>query len=178
MNEKVINKALYDVLRAMMPIECKVIAADQNEPRPMRPYVTWKVTGGPMREGWDAEEYLEEDEESGLSYGGSRTIVVSLNFYGERALEGLARVQSRLQWETNRAILSAKNLVFVSDSGVRDLSQLLETQTETRSQMDVTMRFTALDVDESVGVIERVEITGEDLLEQDIEIVIDPEEGN
>ncbi len=172
MNEQLIKNGIYKALKSMSEPGVKVIVADQNEPRPPRPYISFKIITGPDRDGWDNEEMTDQ----GLEYSGYRTMTVSLNFFGQRALEGMARVQSRLQWSTTREILSEQNLVFVSDSGVRDMSMLLETQTETRSQMDVVMRFVETDTDEGVGSITRVEI--EDV-ERDTLLVIedDSEEG-
>lgn len=174
MNEGYIKKGLYDGVVAALP-GIRVIWQDQNEPRPARPYFAMKILTGPLREGHD-EEIMNEDDKMEMS--GSRMISVSMNFYGTKALEGMAQVQSRLQWQSVRDILAKKNLVFVSDSGVRDLSQLLENQTETRSQMDATFRFTDTGVDEGVGIIERVEVAqvdenGDVVREQ----IIDSEEG-
>ena len=175
MDQKALLKGIYDALAAVFPQGVGIIAADQNEPRPQRPYATFKIINGPVREGWDDETM---DENMQLEFSGTRILTVSINYYGQYALQGLALLQSRLQFPSIRDILMGKNLVYVSDSGVRDISLLLETQTETRAQMDLTMRYLDVSVDVDTGAIESVEIEGKiDGVEQE-KLIIDSQGDN
>jgi hypothetical protein len=159
MNEKLIRRTIVDAIRGAMGPDIPVILADQNEPRPPRPYISYKLMTGPIRNGHDSESM---DEDGDLNMIGERELSVSVNYYGLYAVEGMSALQTRLQFPSVRAILAQNKLVYVSDSGVRDVSQLLETQTETRAQMDVNLRLTVSDQDLAAGYFEEVEITDSD----------------
>lgn len=157
MNEPVIKKAIYDCIRSILDEDALLIWADQNQHRPMRPYVSMKLLLGPVAIGQDEER---QDEDDFVMISGFRELTLSVNYFGENPFRGLGEVQTRLRFPSTRETLYASGLVFVSDSGLRDLSQLLETQTEQRAQMDLVFRYSenASDADMHGPIIERVEL--------------------
>lgn len=159
-SEALVKKGLYDAMRAILPNVVMVIWADQNQERPARPYLTMKLIMGPQRRGNDEQRY---GNDGSINHTGVREFDLSINLYGPKAQEYLSMIQSYLNFESIKSILLEKDLVFVRDSGVRDLSLLLENRTETRAQLDLHFRTSAnvIESEEEVGSIETVELENE-----------------
>ncbi len=122
----------------------------QSEHRPQKPYIGLNIISGPL--------LIGNDEEISGEIRGEREITISVNFYGMGALASLSEFQTYLSFDSSRATLKQNNVVFIVDSGVRDLTQLVETSFESRAGMDLRFRYYATKTDPSFGYIGQVEI--------------------
>lgn len=159
LNSSIIKKTLYDWLNKYKQNGETVIWADQAEARPSKPYITLKILAGgkPMEEDLinnagktEIKQYSEFD--------------LSVNYYGESAMEELSFLTATAEFPTQLEKWSAKNLAYIESSGVRDLTELMETKFESRAQADLSFRTSDVIVDLESTFIETV-----DVLEQNID---------
>jgi len=137
-----------------------VIFAEQAAPRPDKiPYATIRVDSLMTLGGSD--ELLPVDVTGVISMKGTRQLTVTCEIIGngaynltEKALGSLSKtsVVERLESEYDMAIIDVGSIV--------NLTGLLETEWEERTQLDVLVAY-AYEQDDDVGLIESVEINEE-----------------
>lgn len=151
--------AIYNWFKKQSDIT--VIWADQASPRPARPYGSLKVISGPVKLG--GQDNLRQDPVTGaLLLNGPRQITVSMNVYGEEAMDILSTVRDSLDDPSVIDELDAQGLSVSEDGSVQNLTEALETHFETRAQMDVIFmlqeeRATA------VGTVTKIGLNGNDI---------------
>ena len=155
-----IRKTVANAVKTATTLTCVLEEPkEQNFPRPVLPYFSFKLTTPAAKEGDDSLEYV-----SGTTYnrGGQRQMTISFNCYSVTAEESykyMALWQSSLETDTVQEILRAKGIAIWLVGGVADLSKLLNTGYEGRAQMDVTFGI-ASNIVEDLGRISQVEIEG------------------
>jgi len=136
------------------------IFEEQATPRPsVRPYGTIRIM--------DQSQVGGDDSRSGVSALGIQTSkgvregVISLNIYGDDALEKMSIARDSMFKETTHDKLYVTYGVSVTSSeNIQNLTGLLETDFEERAQMDVNILYARESTDD-VGLIEHVAIEGE-----------------
>lgn len=154
-----VRQAIYNWAKKELAIE--VIWSEQAEIRPDRPYVMLKLITGPLRGGHDE---IRQPTPGTYKVCGMRGITVSVNVFGEKALELAAQLQTSLEKITVQEALRSAGLSFIRAEAVTDLTVLMETRFDTRANLDAMFAY-AENVDDNVGTIEHVAvknlITGE-----------------
>lgn len=131
----------------------------QNAQRPPLPYMGLKLTTPAAHNGYDAM-YLINDTTFG--WGGNRKMSVSFHCYAltpEDAYNYMALWQGALALESVQNLLRRTAIAVWLIGNVADLSQLLNTGYEGRSQMDVQFGITS-NMKEDLGEIDTVQISG------------------
>lgn len=149
-----IRKNIYDVIKKYASNGVNVIWENQAEARPPKPYISLHIIGGPRMIGCDDE--VVDPIDSKVFLIGMRELSLSCNFFGENAYAELGRVQESLGLPTAVEMFLKDNIVFVSDTGIKDLSALMENRFESRAQMDLKFRLTNKVKDYDSTVIESV----------------------
>ncbi len=83
--------------------------------------------------------------------------LLSVNAFGLDAIEIANDLKDSLQLEAAMSLLRAKEISILTESDVRDLSELRDTKIEKRAQFDLTLGYTKV-IDETITPIESVEI--------------------
>lgn len=146
----------------------------QDEVRPPKPYFTMKMISPGIKEGDDSAENIKDNMGASTSRwnrGGQRKMVVDFNCFGnshEEAYNYMSLVQSSFELETIQAELYASGIAIWLNGSVADLSALLNTGFEGRSQMNVEFGI-ASNLTEDLGSIDTINITGEVTSDQNVE---------
>jgi hypothetical protein len=158
-----LEDTLWDCFWAMLGTEMQdcvtgqgLIWAKQSRIRPEKPYITLDFLTSAIRTGDDDLRIVNDK----FTSQGHRTFGISVNAYGPEAVDLMERIKNALQLPSITDILCKAGLAAVTESDIRDLSELRESSFETRMQMDVIFRRTVSTTD-SLGTIEKVEINGE-----------------
>lgn len=151
-----IRKAIYTWAKNNLGVEA--IWLDQSGPRVQKPYAGLKIITPLVAIGHDE---IDVNDAGQVESRGVRELTVSVNVYGEGALDKMVSAHGRLELPSVQAKLRAAGLIYVSRTGVRDLTVPFETSFESRAQMDVRFRLSDALVDVETGSIEQVEITND-----------------
>lgn len=144
-----------------------VIFADQAAPRPDPPYATCKVMG-PRSVGHDDRRAIDDDGLQDMV--GDRVITVSVQVFGDGAVDNARTAANALNKEAARAKLATVGIAPRGGSAINELTALLEVGAEERAQFDAQFGF-ADEYTDDVGLIERVE--GEGTIDAPAEHTID-----
>lgn len=147
------KKAIYEW--AKQELEMEFIWADQNAHRPNKPYGAMKIIPGFSKIG--ATDNITHKLDGVFNVAGTREFTLSLNCYGDSALERANFVSSSIEKPTVIEKFSVAGLVVVKVEQVNDLSKLMDNAYETRSQIDVKFRLAQI-VEDEIGIIETVEL--------------------
>lgn len=142
----------------------KIMWLNQDAPRPARPYVGLNVLVGPGRVGHDA---LTEVTPGVYDLVGVREMTCSVNVYGERADAFVDQLMCSLEKPTVQERLATFGLAMIEQSDPTDLTALIETRWEARSQFDVRFRVTSKTRD-NVGYVQSVELENQVLGETQV----------
>lgn len=147
-------------------------ATIQGAPRPQLPYFSFKLTTPGAKSGDDSQYYVANTT---FGRGGIRKMTISFHCYAqeqETAYNLMALWQGSLELFQTQANLKAAGVAVWLIGNVADLSQLLNTGYEGRSQMDVQFGV-ASNLTENLGEIDTAEITGTvDTLQGTVEVFV------
>lgn len=138
------------------------IREDQAGPRPESGnYGTIKLTPPVQMEGHDSENYVQNGNKVQVETAGQRELTLSVNLYRENANQIMTKLQSRIQSRSFRekarllATSEGQAFSFIDALAIQDLTALLESNYEERSQMDVRLRAVSSYVEEvdSIGTV-------------------------
>lgn len=133
--------------------DSKVVFNDQTSPQPSKPYISMKV-GSIVDIGQsDARESIDNSGDS--IFTGNREFTLSIQSYGDNALNILSTIKDSLDDEAELQTLRDNGVVFVDQLLFDDITELLETTWEERGQMDLLLRTTSVS-SHQVGIIESV----------------------
>lgn len=134
----------------------QIIKANQNAPRPARPYITVLITSTTQQgHSWEGAPNNDGD----ASIENELACMVSLQAFGESAKTIMGNLRQSLEKPTVLQSLRATGLPFIRVlNGVTDQTEQVGTQYEERAGMDLEFRAVAV-VTDAVGVIESVEGT-------------------
>lgn len=152
MDIETVKAALYKWMHRETGIT--IIFANQGHHRPKRPYGSINFVNAARRVGSiDASE----GDGSNFKLSGLRSTLVSLNIFGDGANDKMAKLRDTLDLPNVIEELSSVGIAVVDEEGPKDLTGLLETKYEERSQMDLTLNY-AQETEVAVVPIESVEI--------------------
>lgn len=157
MTEQELKFAIYEWLSSELGIT--VIYADQNAPRPDKPYATIRIISENKLGGND--EGATVDDDGIQSFCGQREAAVSLNIYGEDAFDSMKLALNSL---SKPSILEDffynDDIAILNKGDILNLTDVLETEFEERAQMDLLVGY-AEEYTDDVGYIETVELNEE-----------------
>lgn len=156
-NDAITKKSVYDLIRKYIKPEATVIWENQAEARPPKPYCSLLFITGAIRLGHD-NEFVDADK---VKVKGERELILSVNYFGTNAMSELSAVQTAFGFPSAREMLLKDNIVFVEETGMRDLSSLMENRFESRAQMDVRFRLTEEAIDLDSTVVEEVQLNND-----------------
>lgn len=145
----------------------------QDEPRPKKPYFSFKFTTPAAKSGDDSKDaVLDENGKPTTVWnsGGIRAMTISFNCYGnshEEAYQYMALWQSYLDTYPTQEVLRRVGVAVWLIGNVADLSELLNTGYEGRSQMDCKFGVAA-NVESDLGSMEEVNVQGQVTTDQGI----------
>lgn len=180
MNPRVPVPVDYNLIRATLADELKRVTQTipvledptvQGAPRPKLPYFSFKLTTPGAKSGDDSQYYIDGTI---FGRGGNRKMTVSFHCYAqeqETAYNLMALWQGSLELFETQSNLKAAGIAVWLIGNVADLSQLLNTGFEGRSQMDVQFGI-ASNLSEDLSAIEQVDVQGTVDTESDT-VVID-----
>lgn len=135
-----------------------VIEANQNTPRPARPYITLLVTSTPLSE---HPNVSAPNSVGDASIENEAAVMVSLQCFGDNSKSIMDGIRMSLEKVSVRLALRADCLAYIrTTNGVMDTTATVGTKFEPRASMDLEFRSVSAVID-NIGVIESVEITGE-----------------
>lgn len=153
-----VSQSLAEVNTVTDPSNVTVIFANQNAPRPAKPYGTILIMSV-IRVGQN-DEQRETDNYGEMALVGQRQMTVSLNIYGEGAIDYMETLQQSLsKFSVLQNYFGSAPISILNKSTIQNLTYLLETDFESRAQMDITIGY-AVDYTDDVGLIEHVEVVG------------------
>jgi len=158
--QKTIYSWIKNELSGSIPPE-QIIWRQQSEPLPPRPCVTMKITGGPSRVGFNDNAVY--DTAGRFKIGGQRTMVVSIQIFGDSRLNPKAYqvaidLNASLEKMTVLDRLRSGGVAAQLKGDVTNLTALEETEYEERAQFDVTLGV-AENITDEPGIIEQANIT-------------------
>lgn len=138
------------------------IWADQSKVRPKRPYATLKIITGTVKLG--GQDNLR-DGPAGRPFvlNGPRQISLSVNVYGEDAMDILTTVRDSLDDPAVIDDLDAHGLAVTDDGSVQNVTEALESHFEPRAQMDVVFMLQE-ERDAFVVPVDRINLNGTDVV--------------
>lgn len=131
-----------------------------NSPRPALPYFSFKVTSPGTHFGYASQVYTGTD--TTFLASGQRRASVSFHCYApdqEAAYNYMSLWQMALDMIETQTALRESGIAVWTIGDVADLSQLLNTGYEGRSQLDATFGI-AFNKTEDLGTIETIEVEG------------------
>lgn len=137
------------------------IFADTTEDRPKLPYGTIKILALPKGSEHPDVRMSEEDGEFIRSSERTNSLTLSVNVYGPDSMIQASNFRDALDTEETRfklaeiALPQGIDLVILEMGAIQDLSSLVESKYEERSQFDVTFRFNS-SVKEKANWIEKL----------------------
>lgn len=157
-NDESLRKALYSWIIKFVDNGVTVFWENQAEQRPQKPYVSMNFLTGPIKTGTDD---WETNGDGTTRVSGPRQVNFSINYFGQQAMGKLSRVQGSFELPSCPVYFNPLKMAYISDSGVRDLTQVQENRFETRAQMDVRFSTIAEMTDTTTDIIETVVLENE-----------------
>lgn len=137
---------------------------DQNAPRPSVPYIAGKISI--VRS--IGQDYIGAPNASGINQiTGNRELMLLLQSFGEGALTLLNSLRNASLRDSSQRSLADIGLIVIDDSGLTDISVLMDARIEPRASLDWRIRTTQI-ITDAPGYIKTVEVAetifGPDLL--------------
>lgn len=134
-----------------------VIWADQPGPRPERPLLTLKLTSAGSHYGEDEGlDGCNDDDEPIRTIVGDRTASLSVQGYGEGAVDWLDTLGISWRRESIKALLLAQGLTILDAGPVTDLTAALDGSPEPRHLREFQVGYR--EVDDPETLIEMAEV--------------------
>jgi hypothetical protein len=142
-NQNKLKEVLFDWVRdysleGCFPslIENHIMWADQSGYQPDPPYITLKIITGPVEvDIKDRLEYNETDQR--FEAKGTRVITLSINYFGQQSFENMEKLQNSLNLPEVREYFRTNEIIPFDDTGVSNITELLDTVFEERANLDV-----------------------------------------
>jgi hypothetical protein len=139
-----------------------VIMADQNGPRPAPPYLLVKTVVHDIRIGED-ERLVNDDTPPQIRLRGQRYNTLSVQAFGEQAVQWLERATLRLYSPAILELTNVAGVAIQTEGGLTNLSGLRDQAIETRFVQDIRVDYERLTpVDELEDGVELATVEHED----------------
>jgi len=145
----VIENVIYGWEQIVLP-SVPAIWMHPNAPRPLVPYVALHMKTINSK---GVDVFLLDTNE----VVGNRDFVLMIQAFGLGSMGFLESLKTSLEKPSIQLYLSQNDLVFVDRLSINDISEVVDSRWEERSQMDLLMRFAQVDSDDP-GTIEHVDI--------------------
>ena len=130
------NKNIYDWANTVLSDQ--IIRADQNGPRPLTSYATFKIIQS-ISSDFSLKEESENmpvDDDIIETYRNRHKVIVDVNLYHEDGIDLLGKLDQARYLLDARLILQAANSVLIGSGDIRDLSPLGDTGFRPRYQSE------------------------------------------
>lgn len=150
------RQRFFDVLQGVVS-PWTLIYAEQNAPRPTKPYATLSVRSivHPMHA---VASRVDEDGHAEMT--AQVLYMMDLNFFGPGAMERAHDVRAVLRYHSHIQAAHAQGLAYSTITEPVNLSALLGNQYEERAMFEVNGYALKLGSDD-IGRIQRVEVSGD-----------------
>lgn len=153
-----VSQPTVTVTTSEAKINPSVLYADQAMPSLPSPFATVRVMTI-SGVGHDYQDHASNDYGI-IDIQGYRTASISVNYLGENALDECMKLYDYFETETCQSYLQSQDFGFVLKNNPQNLTNMLETDYEERSNIDFTLSFAASRSDK-VGIIEKLVFEGE-----------------
>lgn len=171
MKKENIENAWYDFLRAALPEKWEIVFSEQDGNRPRLPYMTIKIIAGGGKQTIDSDIRSEKlGDETTYSLVSQRNYSLSLQTYGPEGMDALADVTASLDDMVLHEVLRGADIGGIRPGQAADISALLPTKFEERCSLDILFHSSHNKI-VNMGTIEKVEITGEIVSNEDKTVI-------
>lgn len=132
-----------------------VIRANQSTPRPNPPYISVNITSMTP---FGLPTYSLATAAGDQTITQDLSLSLSIQGYGYTAIDELQKVRSYTTTQAGEESLNDKSLVFLSDTGIRENSVVLDTTTEERYLYEINMGTSIQEI-ENTSYIENTDVT-------------------
>lgn len=155
LNWETVKTNIFNWVVANVPVNMPVTFYYENSPRPTSPYVTINLSTI-NQIGWDWTPN-PTDNAGDVDIIGDREFTIQLQAYGGDPFTVMENLRSSLQKQAILDTLRLVGIVFVNWFAINDITELVDTRFEKRTQMDVLFRI-AQDNNETLGTIATVHV--------------------
>jgi len=166
-NYAIVKNNLYNWAVSVVPVGMPVIFWEQNSPRPKIAYITlWLSSIIAINQDYSSPQANLNGD---INMKGDRQFTLQINAYGNNTLTVLENIRSSLQKQTVLDTLRAGGIVFYQSLTINEISELVDSQFEERSQLDVLMAIGQTYTD-NPGYFNEIEV--QEVYENAIETVV------
>lgn len=154
------KNAIYNWVKSRVDSTVTIYWMEQSTPRPPRPCLSIKIVTPSIK---PYRDDLRFDEATGrFTLVGPRIMMVSFNTYGEKAIDILIGLRDSVDDPYVVDQLESAGLAFQTDGEVENLTELLDSNFETRAHMDIIFGY---HVENLIKVVEidKISINGTDV---------------
>ncbi len=146
------------VLALVTPLAgCACIFADQNAPRPVKPYITLRTLSSV---GPENEHYFAVDNDGNQPVQSHRDFTIEVQAFGDGWNTLLGNLRQKLRWQTTGDTAYRAGIAIFDRGAITDIGALLDAAFwEPRGMFEIGVRALQASVDQ-VGIIETVNVTG------------------
>lgn len=155
LNWETVKTNIYNWVVANVPMGMPVTMYYENAPRPTAPYLTINLSTI-NQIGWDWVPN-PSDNPGNVDIVGDREFTIQLQAYGGDPFTVMENLRTSLQKQAVLDSLRVNGIVFADWFPINDITELVDTVFEKRSNMDVLFRI-AQDATEALGTIATVEL--------------------
>ena len=152
MNLDDIKAKLQSVIQTFTSVT--TIYANQNAPIPDKPFITLLVTVT-NKIGHDEPVQVSDTQQE---YAGQREFDVSIQCFGDTSYQTLLNLHDYFETALLRDSLATSGIVYVSNEGITNIDEILDTEIEHRASMNVLFRIDSTTLYDS-GIIEQADVT-------------------
>lgn len=105
-------------------------------------------------------DYNAINDDFDVEYHGLKELVFSINIYGDNALDKAEQLRNSVNFPVYTEKFQSRNIGYIASTGVRDITQLISAQYETRAQFDIRF-YTTVEYDKTVERIVEVNVKGD-----------------
>lgn len=159
LNYNIVKNALYFWATSVIPAGMPVIFWNPNGPRPKVPYVSLFLSSiTALNQDYSSPN---ADVNGDIYMKGDRQFTLQIQAYGNTGIVDpltiLENMRSSLQKQTVLDTLRANAIVFYQSLTINDISDLVDSQFESRAQMDVLMAI-GQTYSDSPGYFDTIEV--------------------
>ncbi len=137
--------------------DATAVWANQDGPRPARPFMVLDIISGPQSVGPAEERYKAADT---YTYGIRKRGTLNIRVHADDALVRAASIENALELPSRTGILQAAGIAVWGGDGARDITELMDTAHEPRASLDLFLSWPE-PADDTPGEIRSVHATGE-----------------